>query len=129
MSERVQVRQLHQETLPTLSDGDVIPILCDATGATRTRTTCRTGTPTTVGASASNQMLLAANTLRAGATIYNDSSSTLKLLLGTPATATSFTLPIAPGGYYEVPFGYQGQIDGIWIGGGVTGDARITELT
>jgi hypothetical protein len=34
---------------------------------------------------------------------------------------------IAASGYYEVPFGYPGAIDGIWAS--ANGNARITELT
>ena len=87
-----------------------------------------TGTTTSVASSVTNVTLLSANTNRLGATIYNDSSlSNLFIKLGTTASATSFSVILTPTGYYEVPFGYTGQIDGIWSV--ASGNARITELT
>jgi hypothetical protein len=87
-----------------------------------------TGAQTSVAANAASVTLLAANTNRKGATIYNDSSAVLYLLLATgPASATANTLQIVGGGYYEVPYGYTGIIVGIWAS--ATGNARVTELT
>lgn len=80
--------------------------------------------PTT---STTNAQLLAANTNRLGATIYNDSTQNMFLKLGTTASSTSFTIRMAPQSHYEVPFGYTGRIDGILSSG--TGNARVTELT
>ncbi len=79
-----------------------------------------------VAASTSNTLLLANNPLRLGATFYNDSSSVLYLKLGSGATLTDFTIRIFPVSYYEVPFGYTGEIDGFWVS--ATGSARIGEL-
>jgi hypothetical protein len=79
-----------------------------------------------VAASVSNTVLLASNSLRLGATIYNDSSSVLYLKLGATATLSDFTIKIFPVSYYEVPFGYTGEIDGFWVS--ATGNARIGEL-
>jgi hypothetical protein len=94
----------------------------------------RSGTATTsnVSGSASNVTLLASNTDRLGATIYNDSSAVLYLKLGATASATSFTVLLlgngsGAGGYFEVPAHYTGIIDGIWAS--ATGAARVTELT
>lgn len=95
----------------------------------------RPATPaqSSVAASASSVSLLAANASRLGATVYNDSASaTLYVKLGTTASTTSFTVALPPqvdgiGGYYEVPFGYTGAVDGIWSA--AVGSARITELT
>jgi hypothetical protein len=70
--------------------------------------------------------LLAHNPLRLGATIYNDSSAILYVKLGVAASLTSFTVRMRPYAYYEVPYGYTGQISGIWATS--TGTARITEL-
>lgn len=86
-----------------------------------------TGSNASVAASTSQVTLLAANTNRKGATVFNDSaSSDLKLSLGSTASATSFTIVIAPQGYYEVPFSYTGIITGIWAA--AVGSARMTEL-
>lgn len=89
----------------------------------------RPATPaqSTVAASASSVQLLASTVGRFGATIYNDSTVNCLVKLGTTASATSFTVKMAPGTYYEVPFGYTGRIDGIWDS--ATGNARITEIT
>lgn len=85
------------------------------------------GVQTSVAASASDTTILAANTSRIGATVYNDSTVILNLLVG-PGTssATVFTVKIGPGGYYEVPFGYLGILKGIWAS--ATGNARVTEF-
>jgi hypothetical protein len=89
--------------------------------------TSTTPTQSSVAASTSSVSLLAANTARRGATIYNDSTADLYLKLGASASTTSFTIKLAAGDYYEVPFGYTGAVTGIWSS--ATGNARITELT
>lgn len=87
-----------------------------------------TGTTTSVAGSASNGTLLASNSNRLGATIYNDSTAVLYVKLGATASSTSYTVQLAAnGGYYEVPANYTGIIDGIWAS--ATGNARITELS
>lgn len=83
--------------------------------------------PTQVASSATSVTLLAANSARKGATIYNGGSTTLSLSFVTPATIADQVLPIATGGYYEVPFGYTGPIYGIWAGS-PTGNANINEF-
>lgn len=88
-------------------------------------------TVTSVAANAASVSLLAATDARAGASIFNDTSdstSVLYLKCGTTASTTSFTIEVAAGGYYEVPYGYNGAIDGIWSTT-ATGSARITEFT
>lgn len=83
---------------------------------------------TSVADSASSVTILAANTSRRGATIYNDSTEILYLKLGATATTTDFTVKMVSDAYYEVPFGYVGIIDGIWAAN-AGGSARVTELT
>lgn len=87
-----------------------------------------TATRTNVARSASNQTLLASNTGRKGATIYNDSNSTLYVKFGTTASTTDFTVALDQADYYEIPFHYSGRIDGIWGSAGA-GNARMTEIT
>lgn len=83
---------------------------------------------TSVAASITSVILLSANVNRLGATVWNDSSTnTLYLKLGTTASTSSYTAQVLPSGYYEVPFGYVGEIDGIWSG--AVGAARISELS
>ena len=87
-----------------------------------------TSITSSVAASVSNTVLLPSNATRLGATIYNDSSSSLLYLkLGATATTSDFTVKIFPLGYYEVPYGYTGEIDAIW--NTASGFARIDELT
>lgn len=90
-----------------------------------------TATSTNVASSATNVNLLALNTARKGATIYNDSTAVLYLKLGTTASTTSYTVQLAAAGntnsYYEIPFGYTGNIDGIWAS--ANGNARIVEMS
>lgn len=71
--------------------------------------------------------VLAANSSRLGATIYNESGGACRIKLGATASATSYTMIIAINGYYEVPYGYTGIITGIAVSG--TAVLRITELT
>lgn len=100
--------------------------------ASRLPGTSSAGAATSVGNAASDTLLLAANANRIGATIFNDDTATtgatLNVILSTTAaSATVFTVRIPAQGYYEVPFGYRGQIRG--FASAATGNARITELT
>lgn len=88
-----------------------------------------TATRSSVTAAAADTLILAANASRKDASVYNDSTVNLYVALGTAAASvTSFTVIVAPGGFYEVAYGYTGQIRGIWAAG-PTGSARVTELT
>jgi hypothetical protein len=86
-----------------------------------------TSTLTNVSTSTTSVQLLAANAGRLGAAVYNDSAVVLYLKLGTTASSTSYTVAMAAGSYYEVPFSYNGRIDGVLASG--TGTARVTELS
>jgi hypothetical protein len=93
-------------------------------------------TVTNVNASATSVSLLTANQYRTGATIYNNADRTLRLAFTAPATADNSVVALtaqdsgAPGGYYEVPYGYTGTIYGIWdsVPSAPTGKANICEL-
>lgn len=93
-----------------------------------------TATRTSVADTASDVQLLASNLNRKGATIYNDSTVTLYVALGTAAASlTDFSVLLVAGAYYELPLGnngrpYTGEIRGIWASN-ASGSARITELT
>jgi len=83
---------------------------------------------TSVAGAAADTLILAANASRLGATVYNDSAATLYLSLGTAAASlTDFTVKMVTDAYYEVPFGYTGQIRGIWAS--AVGSARVGEIT
>lgn len=75
----------------------------------------------------SSTVILASNANRLGATIYNEGAAVCYMKLGATASLTSYSLQIASGGYYEVPFGYTGAIDGITSSG--TAQLRVSELT
>lgn len=87
-----------------------------------------TGAKTPVNSAVSSTTILAANPDRKGATITNTDANTLYLdLSGGTASATSFTVMVGSGEYYEVPYGYTGLITGIWAGDG-SGAALVTEF-
>ena len=90
------------------------------------------GTITSVSGSASDVTVLAANTSRKGATVFNDSAAILYLALSdTTSSSTVYTVQVPADGYYEIPLSeagvYTGVIKGIWAS--ATGAARVTELT
>jgi hypothetical protein len=108
---------------------DRIQIDSDFSGEALTTREIKSGisTVTSIGAAVSDTSLLIANPSRLMAAIFNDSIANLYLKLGTGASTTSFTILIARNGYYEIPYGYSGAINGYWST--ATGYARITELT
>lgn len=83
-------------------------------------------TSTSVAASATSVSLVAANSNRIGVSIFNDSTSDLYCDFDAEASITSFAVKIAGGGYYEMPYGYTGQISGIWSD--ANGSAMVREL-
>ena len=86
-----------------------------------------TASATIVASANTDTVLLAANAARKGSTIYNSSTSRLRVALGATVSATSFTALLEGGGYYETPFAFNGTIHGIWET--ANGNALITELT
>lgn len=77
--------------------------------------------------SVSSATLQASNGSRKGLTIFNEGAGILYVLLGSgTASATNYTLQMKTGDYYEVPFGYTGQVNAIF---GAAGTARVQEMT
>lgn len=72
--------------------------------------------------------LLAANALRLGFSVTNDSSATLYLALAGAVSLTSYTVRIPTFGFFSDDSGYIGAIHGIWDSDPNDGAARITEL-
>lgn len=71
-------------------------------------------------------VILASDSLRIGATIYNEGAGTLHVLLGTgTASTTNYSVKLLSGAYYELPYGYTGQVTGIFSSAGT---ARVTDL-
>lgn len=91
--------------------------------------TSATSTLTSVASSATTVSLLALNTARKGAYVYNDSTSVLYLAFATTASITAYTTQIPAGAFWEMPTSpvYTGAISGIWSS--ANGNARLTELT
>ncbi len=78
-----------------------------------------------VASSASSVTLFAASGTTKGRTIFNDSTAVLYVKFGATASATSYTVQLAAGDYYEFPVPvYSGVVDGIWAS--ANGNARVT---
>lgn len=86
-----------------------------------------TGTGTGPANATSSFTVLASNTARKGATIWNEGATNCFIKLGSGASLTDYSFRLAQDGYYEVPFGYTGIITG--ISSAATGNLRVTELT
>lgn len=88
-----------------------------------------TSTLSNVASSATSVTLLALNTARLAAVIYNDSTQVLYVKFGATASETSYTYQLPSGGALELPNFpvYTGRIDGIWAS--ANGNARVTEVT
>lgn len=83
---------------------------------------------TSVAGSVSNTMLLAANSSRIFATIYNAANVVMYAKMGTTASTSSYSLQIFPGSYWEVPNDWTGEIDAVWAAS-VSGNALVSELS
>lgn len=81
---------------------------------------------TAVASSATVVTLIAARK-RMGLSIFNASTAILHVKLGTGASATDKTREIAAGGYWDVPYNYQGVVTGIWAA--ANGFAHVAEYT
>jgi len=116
--------------LAVSTDGSATAIPATATTGLRVHGgACSTATLSNVNDTASSTSLLASASTRLGVMVFNDSAYPLFLKYGATASATSFTVKIAAGAYWEMPQPiYTGAIDGIWSVDG-SGAARITELT
>lgn len=85
---------------------------------------------TAVASSAASVQLLAANAPRKAASVFNDDNNVLYLALGAgPATTAAYTVQVLSGGYFELPAGFTGAVQGLWSAAGGGGSARVTELT
>lgn len=123
----------HSSDRVDLNDGRfmLVTTVADAAGNSITSSVpASTATRTQVADNAASVTILAANASRKGASVFNDSSATLHLALGsTAATTTNYTVKLLTGTYYEVPAGYTGIIVGIWASDPNDGNAVVTELT
>jgi len=127
---------MYRTTLPTYTDGDAAVLHTTAGGLLRVSSTSSlpaSSTTSSVAGAASSTSLLASNTSRLGATFFNEQATDgtgaiLYILLDAAvASLTNYTSQVPPNSYYEVPYGYTGEIRGIWDS--AAGDVRVTELT
>lgn len=91
-------------------------------------TVATTATVGSVASSATNVTLQASNAARKGWSVFNESTAVLYVKYGATASVTSYTVQVAPGGYFELSQQnalYTGIIDGIWAS--ANGNARVTE--
>lgn len=104
--------------------------LVDAAGSAYSAgvSTASTGTQTSVASSIADTTILLSNASRKGCTIYNDSTSTLYLLLAAGTSSlTTYSLQLPAGGFLSVRVGgYIGIIKGVWDL--ANGAARVTEF-
>jgi hypothetical protein len=125
ISGTITVTQATGTNLHTVVDSGVITSITNAVSTTGSKAS--TPAQTSVSVTSASTIILAANANRLGATIYNESGAICFVKLGTTASLTSYSIQIAIGGYYEVPFNYTGGIDGITAV--ITSVLRVTELT
>jgi hypothetical protein len=87
-----------------------------------------TGTLTSIASAATDTLILAANSSRKGAVVYNESTAVLYLLLATgTSSATAYSIQIPANGNFTLnPGEYTGIIKGIWAS--ANGFARVTEF-
>lgn len=116
----------YNATPPTWTDTWQGSMQVDKRGNLRTtRVQTSTGTQTSVAATGADATCLAANADRRGATLFNDATVVAYVLLSNAvSSSTAYTVQIAAGGYYEVPFDYTGVIKCI----AASGSMRVTEL-
>lgn len=105
------------DSIPVVLASDQTPIKSTGTGTTQ------------VPDSAVAVVLLAANAARRGGTIFNDSTSPMIIKWGAGVTLNDWSVAMAPSGYIEIPFGYTGQIEGMWQAATATGEAKVTEFS
>jgi hypothetical protein len=121
----------YQQTV-TIGDGTntgrVMLLLADGSAMVGTNVSS-TANRTSVTSAITDAVVLAANASRRGFTIYNESTSVMRIGFGTVATsATSYSVQIPANSSYvgDVPL-YTGQIRGHWVT--ANGAARVTEFT
>ena len=118
--------QVQNVQLVGVSGGALTRVVVAADGSLEAGPSAAAGNRADVASSASDVTILAANTSRECAAVYNDSTAVLYLLVGTgTSSASNFTVRLLQTGYYEVPAGYKGIIKGIWAS--ANGFARVTE--
>lgn len=104
------------------------PILKESVGVQIPGFQSSIGTLSNVVSSQTSQVMLSANPLRKGFTIFNDSTSIAYIAYAATSSSSGYTFPLQASAYYESEaLCYQGVISIIWVT--ANGNARVTELT
>jgi hypothetical protein len=129
---------LDQQTLITsptpaqIASNLEIFIKADTKGRSIVRNRTTTGTTTSVASTTTSATVLAANSLRGGAKLCNNSTSLFYGLYGSGVASSSNYSFILSGlvggipGIEEIPYGYEGIVTGVWAT--ANGNLIITEM-
>jgi hypothetical protein len=101
--------------------------LVDANGVSATAPA--TGTQSSVASSITDVTILASNSARKGALLYNDSTAILYVLMAAGTSSTSnYSIQLPANGSLSIrPGEYSGIIKGIWAA--ANGNVRVTEFS
>jgi hypothetical protein len=117
---------------PTYTTGQLSALSLDTAGNLRVAAVTNkasTSNVTSVPGATSSTSVLAANSSRIFASIYNNTNKNMYILLGSGTASTSnFSILVMTTAYWEVPNDYTGAINAIWSPG-VTGSCLVTELS
>lgn len=119
---------------PTYTTGQLNALSLDTSGNLRvtgfvTTNKAASSAVTSVAVTANaNTTLLATNSNRVFAALFNNTTKTLYVKLGATASTSSFTVQLFAASYWEVPNDYTGQIDA-FSPTGASGSVLVTELT
>jgi|GEM_PF-6518573 len=109
----------------TPADGDYVFLRTDNAGRLWTnKPKTATSTVSNVTGATTNTSILSADGNRIRWSVYNDATTNMYLKRGGTASTTSYSVKIAPQGYYEDDT-WTGAVDAVWDTG-VSGDARVT---
>lgn len=112
-----------------VADGDPVDLFIDVNGRQVITQKVERGTQTSVAVTTGAVTILATNHARLGATIHNDSTEVMYVLLSdVDCTTDVYTTSLLADGYYELPYGYTGPVSATWYAPS-SGFARVTELT
>lgn len=127
----IMARRRDSMTSEVTTDGDVVALNATARGELRVDADLRSSSSSfgSVNSGTSSVTILAASATRKGATIVNTDANILYLdMTGGTAATTRYAYALAQGAILEVPFGYAGNITGIWAADG-SGAALVTEFS
>lgn len=111
----------------TSANSLAVVISSDQSPIAVTNSLSSTAAITSVSNAITSTVLLAANTLRRGFIIYNDSLAIVFVAFAATASTTAFSVKLQPGSEYEPGIDYTGIISS--IASAAVGAMRVTEFT